>query len=353
MSDPTDVLLIGLGSIGTVYAYLLERSGKARVTAVARSNYDVYANNGVSLVTDRFGTIQYKPYRVFKSQEEALADGTKYALCVVATKSLPDVLPTPTLLAPSIASDQVGAYVLIQNGLGVETDLHKAAPSTPIVSCLAWISTTTSQGGSVVTWKGADKLGCGVYPPPSDQRVSFSAPETHALELWTSLLKDGGAAVVQADNIESMRYSKNVLTASWAGLQGLARTQAACFAGLSAAHHAQIKKYQREIISLGFKTGLLVEGMTLQPMGNTAEGVEETIEADFNRFVLAPQGSPVTQHKWSLLVDIENDRPFEVEVILGSVVRLAQSVGHDTPLVDFAYTVLSGVQASILAKRQG
>lgn len=61
----------------------------------------------------------------------------------------------------------------------------------------------------------------------------------------------------------------------------------------------------------------------------------------------------MTQHKWSLLVDIENDRPFEVEVILGSVVRLAQSVGHDTPLVDFAYTVLSGVQASILAKRQG
>lgn len=78
-----------------------------------------------------------------------------------------------------------------------------------------------------------------------------------------------------------------MLTASWAGLQGLARTQAACFAGLSAAHHAQIKKYQREIISLGFKTGLLVEGMTLQPMGNTAEGVEETIEADFNRVSVA------------------------------------------------------------------
>lgn len=54
---------------------------------------------------------------MFKSQADALADGTRYALCVLCTKCLPDVLPNATLLADSIKSGQVGGYVLIQVGI--------------------------------------------------------------------------------------------------------------------------------------------------------------------------------------------------------------------------------------------
>jgi 2-dehydropantoate 2-reductase len=41
-----------------------------------------------------------------------------------------------------------------------------------------------------------------------------------------------------------------------------------------------------------------------------------------------------------------------VEVIIGSVVRMARDIGYPTPLLDFTYTMLKGLQQSILDKRQ-
>jgi len=39
----------------------------------------------------------------------------------------------------------------------------------------------------------------------------------------------------------------------------------------------------REVVSLGFETGLLYEGMILQPAGTKATRVEETIAMDFHK----------------------------------------------------------------------
>ncbi|KAL1410591.1 hypothetical protein Q8F55_004608 [Vanrija albida] len=349
--DAVDVLLIGLGSIGTVYAYLLERSGKVRVTAVARSNYPLYAGDGVTIDSQRFGTItNFKPYRVFKSQAEALADGTRYALCVVATKCLPDITPNAKLLEDSIKSGQVGAFVLIQNGLRVEEDLYAAASSTPIVSCIGWIAINTNPSGDVVTWKGVEKTGTGLFPVATADKP-HSAQQQAAIDLWVNLLQAGEGNVVLTDNIDSMRYGKNVWTATWAGMQGLIRTPAACFEPLGEAHHAQIKKYMREIQTLGWKTGLLHEGMVLQPMGLKVESIDQLIDFDFSRFVTEAGRTTAVAHKWSLLLDVENNRPFEVEVIFGSMVRLAREHGIETPLIDFVYTLLSGLQASIVKSR--
>lgn len=144
-SKPLDILLIGLGSIGSVYAYILERvgmmlsnkdacsrqSGRARVTAVARSNYKTYTSGQVTLDTERFGKHPgWKPYRgrqlphqaqmsaaesqVVKSQAEALEGDVKYDLALIATKCLPDVLPTPKLAEEAIQSGKVAAWSLIQ-----------------------------------------------------------------------------------------------------------------------------------------------------------------------------------------------------------------------------------------------
>lgn len=72
-------------------------------------------------------------------------------------------------------------------------------------------------------------------------------------------------------------------TCTWASLQGLIRTPATCFASLGEEHHAQIKAFMREIVGFGYSNGLLYPGMTLQPSGVKAVGVEESIETDFNR----------------------------------------------------------------------
>lgn len=46
------------------YTQLKQQTGKARVTAVARSNYKLYTDSGVTLNTTQFGPIKgWKPYR--------------------------------------------------------------------------------------------------------------------------------------------------------------------------------------------------------------------------------------------------------------------------------------------------
>lgn len=69
------------------------------------------------------------------------------------------------------------------------------------------------------------------------------------------------------------------------------------------------------------------------------------------QFVTEAGRTTAVAHKWSLLLDVENNRPFEVEVIFGSMVRLARQHGIETPLIDFVYTLLSGLQSSIVRSR--
>ncbi|WVQ85573.1 hypothetical protein IAT38_007739 [Cryptococcus sp. DSM 104549] len=356
--QPIDILLIGLGSIGSVYAYLLEKSGRARVTAVARSNYTLYTTTGVSLATERFGTIEgWKPYRVFKSQTDALADGTFYSLCIVCTKCLPDVLPNIKLLADTVGSGQIGAYNLIQNGLGIEEDLYQGVKDLdiPVISSCAWIGIMTSPDGQTVTWRGKDTLVSGIYPPmPPEgqpQTRAFSKKETAALEQWTDLLGAGEGYVHTSDRIDSIRFSKNVWNCAWASVQGLVRTTALGFAPLEPAHQEYVKTFFREIVTVGFKAGLLYEGMIQYPTGEVSEGLEAVVDFCWDKITSMAVARGVG-HKYSLLIDVEMGRPFEVEVITGSVLRLAQQHGVDTPRLEFTYVLLKVLQGEILKAQQ-
>lgn len=95
-----------------------------------------------------------------KSQEEALSSGQVYDYCLLTTKCLPDILPNSQLLGPALATDQIKAYALIQNGLDIEKDIHAALKergqeeNVPIVSGAAWIGLMTSPDGKRIIWAG-------------------------------------------------------------------------------------------------------------------------------------------------------------------------------------------------------
>lgn len=53
----------------------------------------------------------------------------------------------------------------------------------------------------------------GIYPPAASvpgktEDRAFSTREKEALELWTGLLRDGGATVKTTDYVEAVRFSK-------------------------------------------------------------------------------------------------------------------------------------------------
>ncbi|ORY32287.1 ketopantoate reductase PanE/ApbA C terminal-domain-containing protein [Naematelia encephala] len=356
--EVVDILLIGLGSIGSVYAYMLEKSGRVRVTAVARSNYDLYTKSGVTLDTDRFGKITgWRPYRVVKTQAEALEGNVHYALCMICTKCLPDVLPTPTLVGDLIHSGKIGAWALLQNGLGVEEDLYQAVKhlDTPIISNCIWIGVMTNPDGSIVSWKGQDAMVAGIYPPKKpmqeEQTRVFSAKESGVLDLWVDALTAGEAKIKVDERIDGVRFSKNVWNCVWSSIQGLTRATPNYFAHHSAAEQAPLRAFIREIVETGFRAGLLREGMPLYPAGTPMGSSAEVQRAAWDSIVnmsleKAKQGIP--PHRMSLLIDVEMGRPFELEVITGAVAKVAKSHGYETPFLDFTYSLLKGVQNNII-----
>lgn len=207
----------------------------------------------------------------------------------------------------------------------------------------------TNPAGDVVTWRGIEKLGVGLYPPPSRAQPMCGRSEA-ALDMWVSLMKSADANVITTDDVVSMRYAKNVWTATQATLQGLTRTPQPCFALVDESSQQLIKDFMTEVVALGYATGLLWEGMTVQPAGTTAGGPESIVQGMWEKFVSKP--NPAKTHKWSMLVDIEQGRPFEVEVVLGAVVKLAQEKNFPVPNTRFAYALMKGMQQGILHKIQ-
>lgn len=94
-----------------------------------------------------------------KSVSEATDRTYKYVL--ITTKALPDISPTPQILAPLLTTEyatQHGAptFVILQNGLGVEKDLYAAVQSAwptskpQILSAAVYIQANLVGGRDVV-----------------------------------------------------------------------------------------------------------------------------------------------------------------------------------------------------------
>lgn len=79
----------------------------------------------------------------------AEASDRAYSYVLVTTKALPEISPTSRLLQPFLSPEYSypqPTYVLVQNGLGIEKDLHRALlenkkENTYIISSTLWIGT--------------------------------------------------------------------------------------------------------------------------------------------------------------------------------------------------------------------
>lgn len=161
-------------------SYILQSNENVRVTAIARSSYEAMSK-GITIESEKFGLIEgWKPTRLVKNAEEANDRAYNFIVSVplhltrqsltsvpqiVATKCIPDLLPTSSILAPFLESEfaeQVKpTVVLIQNGIGVEHPVQQAYPDVPIISVVAWVGCNLM--GNRVTHGMLEKLIIGLY----------------------------------------------------------------------------------------------------------------------------------------------------------------------------------------------
>ncbi|KAG2366366.1 6-phosphogluconate dehydrogenase [Suillus spraguei] len=349
-----DVLLVGLGAVGTIYGYILQSSKLARVTAVARSNYDVVNAKGMNIRSKKYGTHEsWKPYRLVSSVAEA-AD-RPYSYVILTTKAIPEVITTSRILEPLLSSPYSErhlqpTYVLLQNGLDAKA-LNQGEPK--IISTVVWIGTNLVEK-NVVDHNHFDRITIGMYRH-GDYLTTINSPEEKAVltDLGT-MLETGGSEVTVATEIQRKKFAKtfwNVAFSSFSTLTG------SCPAAIFRPPPKEGQSYSPYIAPqtapdvIPVLRAILQEMITLgRALGypDNDDGLPSSLIDDVILRTAKVHRDPAHTALPSMLLDVQNGLPIEVEVILGEVVRMAKEVGVDVPRIETLYALLAIIQNQTL-----
>ncbi|TBU39322.1 ketopantoate reductase PanE/ApbA C terminal-domain-containing protein [Dichomitus squalens] len=393
-----DVLLIGYGAVGAVYSFILKNNGRARVTVVARSNYEAVRANGMNLHSRKYGDHPgWRPDRLFPKISDAL--DRPYSYVVLATKAIPEIQTTPALLAPLLSPPYCDihpqpTYVLFQNGLNVEVALYDALKKLKpqeeprIISTAVWIGTGLTEKNTV-EHNEFDRVSLGVYRPPSTSPVAENTPaEADLLAAFSDIIAHGGSETTIVHEIQRVKFAKNmwngVLGASsalarhslreffrpphlepgYTGPQPEAPTMAADqIERQGASQKATVSiPHASEAIgaySIPFLYDTLSEvydlGTVLYPPSES--GAVKGLDPDLVNRTLANtarlHARPDSTHLPSMLMDVQAGRPMEVEHVVGEVVRMGRRAGVSMPRMEALYALLLVMQNQFLRKQRG
>ncbi|KWU46631.1 ApbA-domain-containing protein [Rhodotorula sp. JG-1b] len=376
-----DVLVIGMGAVGTVYGYVLSQNSNVQVTAIARSSYDAM-KDGIHLKSDKFGDHLFKPYRIVKDAEEANDRPYKYILC--AMKCLPDLLPTASILAPFLESKHADTstsvdledgptVVLLQNGVGIEVPLAHAYPHVPIISSVVWVGANLLPGG-VVTHGSLEQLIMGLFtgeggdPSGAAEHVESEFADPHGYrqqpdgparleegrrrtQAFGDLINNGGGCAVVVDEIQPKRYEKNLWNAAFSSMCAMSRRPVSEVVSPASLPYTLpvVRRTMLEVIYVARAWGITEEQLPLKTVDDTItltiRNYQRKSESPGTAADAAADTEATLNFKPSMLLDVEAGRPAELEPILGSLLDRARAKGVPTPRLDVAYAVLKCHQA--------
>ncbi|KPI41117.1 putative 2-dehydropantoate [Cyphellophora attinorum] len=298
MSDKA--LIFGTGSVGAVYSYILCNN--------------IFGND-----------LNCRP-RVARSVQEAVDAGHgPYNFILVTAKALPSKPSIPDLLRPAITSTT--AIALIQNGIAIEELYAKAYPNNPLISCVAYLPVTQTSLG---TFKHSEveTLHLGTYPAnlPKD-----SAADKAAAKL-TTLLQQGGATAHHHADLQSKRWAKLLVNASWNPICALSRSPDATFM-----HSSSDPPYAAEFVQ-----AVMLEIASIANAVGYPEISKETVEWQMGR--AKKRDLPGVEP--SMLADARRGGRMEVDAIVGNAVRIAAEKGVDVPMLRALLVLVRGLDES-------
>ncbi|EOR01318.1 Putative 2-dehydropantoate 2-reductase [Wallemia ichthyophaga EXF-994] len=345
-----DVLLVGFGAVGALYGWLLEQSKGVRVTAVARSNYKTVQEQGVQIESAKFGKHSWQPYRVLHDVHQAADRDYKFILCTY--KHLPDVTPTQDILGPCL--HRSNCFVLLQNGIGIEEPLQELVPHATIISAAIWVGANLKESRRVVhndlellvvgRFKG-EKRG------PNHQMVTSKMPEADAdrlLEDLVKLLHAGNSNTLPVSDIQPVRWKKNLWNATFSSLATLAGEPMSVLMRDENVNNV-IPIARRTMLEILF----VARSMDINEDKLPATAVDEQLSLTLSQFGGIQHANEQrigeseeaaagrAAFKPSMLVDHDNNRPMELQCIVGSIVQRAREFSVETPRIDMAYSILS------------
>ncbi|TIC09247.1 hypothetical protein E3Q14_03504 [Wallemia mellicola] len=319
------VLLIGTGAIGILHGYLLEKSGKIKVTAICRSNYDTMKDSGITIKSSSFGSCIWRPHRVMRSIEEASDREYNYAVC--AFKCLPDVIPTERVLGEVLT--RVKCVVLLQNGVGIERSLQMARPDIPIISGIVWVGVNIRD--NILVHEDFEKLYIGIY------KNVHGRNNAELVNHFAELMGREQEYVIVKEHIQQSRWHKLLWNATFNTL--------ATLSGLP------MRRLMRGVGVLPIAKSIMDEiAATAAAIGIDLpeETISDSLDMTMKYYGDIGDYKSEEDFKPSMLIDYEMNRPMEIECILGEVVRMAGMYRVPVPHIELAYFILKIKQVSLV-----
>jgi 2-dehydropantoate 2-reductase len=323
-----NVLIVGAGAVGAFYGSRLAQVCSSQVSVICRSNYKAVSARGFALTSPNYGSYIFTPHRTFANPKEATNADITWDYIVVSTKALPDVSDDSEILT-GLVKEGHSAIVLVQNGLGVEEPYANRFPSASILSAVTVVSAAQTEPG-VIKHNRWTRISIGPYLPGS----TTNDEEKKAIERnkkFVKLLKGGGikdAEEYSHAKLQMVRWHKIAINASMnpsAVLSG-GTTNNAMVADPELYIH--LKGVMEEVLS------------TAPKVLNTPLPKEfATSEAILKSTLKNTSGS-----KPSMLLDWEQGKRMELEVILGNPIRIARAHGYEMPRLETLYVLLKKAQ---------
>jgi 2-dehydropantoate 2-reductase len=312
------VLLFGAGSVGAVYLWLLSKVADA--TAVCRSNYEVVERDGFIINSSIFGQgIQFKP-RVVRDCEEAVtvAAGAPYDYIVVCSKAIPGLVPQ---LIKSAVTPGKTAIVLIQNGVGIEQEYLDAFASTPIISTVVYMPATQRPSG-VIKHGEVENLQVGAFP---------SSASNQPAQAFTELVKAAGGTATFFGDVQTKRWSKLLVNASWNPI-----------CALTLSKDTDVLESCSEAPEV-----LLAVMMEIRNIANAC-GCQISEEEVVRQLGRAQARIPIDAGiEPSMLQDVQSERRIEVEAIVGNPVMMGRAKGVKCDRLEILYVLAKTLDLQI------
>lgn len=302
-----EILVIGTGAIGALYAAKLSESG-TRVSVICRSDYDKVKQDGFD-IKSCWGDLNFKPQDVF-SDVGQYKDKYKKSpdFILVATKVLPEI-SIPDIISPIIGENT--AIIMIQNGIFIEDSISQAFPNNHLISTIAFVDVIRSGLGSIIH-AGDGKLTFGSYKNDNSSKIKRLIDLFEKVNVPCVLVKD----------IQMERWKKLLWNASFNPISVIA-------GGLNTKEMLDndlikdlIRSVMREVIILAKSDGYEIPESFM----------EDNIASTYARR---------TPSRTSMLLDFEAGRNMEVDAILGNTINFAKNKSISIPYISSLYSLIS------------
>jgi 2-dehydropantoate 2-reductase len=296
---------LGAGAVGGYYGAMLARAG-SEVSFVARGAHrDAIAKDGLTILSEAVGN-----FTVRATAESDPARIGPVDVAILAVKTYDNATAIP-LLRPLIGPRTV--VLTLQNGVDSAEEVASVVGEAATIAGATYIATALESPG-VIRQTGSHRRivfgECAGKPTAVSNRVQAIADAMKAADIHAEAVVDARPAV----------WEKFTYLAPFAAFTGAARLP---IGPLWADAHCR--------------------AMFLQAVGEVAAVARAhgiTLPADHLQRVDVYAAALPPSTRSSLLIDLSQGKPIEVEALQGSVVRRGLKVGVPTPVMSALYAVL-------------